>query len=156
MINLKASRKTGTINVGVNPVTNINVAGNPSTPTTVRYPPINEGTIPPAPGSEFVSVAPQAVRLSSDEHTSAVSSFTANIPTSDNRSKGDMTYYQRQALDPGTFQLDEDQLDLLCYPNKQELSFVESTAKLTETNYFSFLDSRRNNIANRFINSLYK
>ena len=84
MINLKASRKTGTINVGVNPVTNINVAGNPSTPTTVRYPPINEGTIPPAPGSEFVSVAPQAVRLSSDEHTCAVSSFTANIPTSDN------------------------------------------------------------------------
>ena len=78
------------------------------------------------------------------------------IPTSDNRSKGDMTYYQRQALDPGTFQLNEDQLDLLCYPNKQELSFVESTAKLTETNYFSFLDSRRNNIANRFINSLYK
>ena len=73
MINLKASRKTGTINVGVNPVTNINVAGNPSTPTTVRYPPINEGTIPPAPGSEFVSVAPQAV-----------TSFTANIPTSDN------------------------------------------------------------------------
>ena len=37
-----------------------------------------------------------------------------------------------------------------------QLSFVESTAKLTETNYFSFLDSRRNNIANRFINSLYK
>ena len=37
MINLKASRKTGTINVGVNPITNINV-NNPSTPTTVSYP----------------------------------------------------------------------------------------------------------------------
>ena len=45
-------------------------------------------------------------------------------------------YYQRQAADPGTFQLNEDQLDLLCYPKKQELSFVESTSKLTEANYF--------------------
>lgn len=78
------------------------------------------------------------------------------IPTADNRSKGDQTYYQRQAADPGTFQLNEDQLDLLCYPKKEELSFVESTAKLTETNYFSFLDSRRNSIANKFINALYK
>lgn len=78
------------------------------------------------------------------------------IPTSDNRSKGDITYYQRQANDPGTFQLQEDQLDLLCYPNKQELSFVESTTKLTENNYFSFLESRRNNIANKFIKALYK
>ena len=65
-------------------------------------------------------------------------------------------YYQRQAADPGTFQLNEDQLDLLCYPKKQELSFVESTSQLTEANYFSFLDGRRNNIANRFINALYK
>ena len=78
------------------------------------------------------------------------------IPTADNRSKGDMTYYQRQTNDPGTFELNEDQLDLLCYPNKQELSFVESTSKLTEDNYFSFLECRRNNIAKRFINSLYK
>lgn len=78
------------------------------------------------------------------------------IPTADNRSKGDMTYYQRQASDPGTFLLNEKQLDFLCYPNKQELSFVEATAKITEANYFSFLDSRKNSIVNRFINAIYK
>ena len=44
MINLKAHRKTSTINVGVNPVTNINV-NNP-----VQYPP---------PDNNFQSVAPQ-------------------------------------------------------------------------------------------------
>jgi len=78
------------------------------------------------------------------------------IPSSDNRSKGDLTYYQRQAHDPGTFQLNDNELENLCYPTKQELSFVESTLGLTEINYFSFLDSRRNYIAKKFINALYK
>ena len=48
MINLKANKKTGTINVGVNPVTNITV--NPTQPTTVAYPP---------PTDTFQSVSPQ-------------------------------------------------------------------------------------------------
>ena len=52
MINLKASRKTGTINVGVNPITNINV-NNTTQPTTVHYPSPSD----PA----FVSVAPTVV-----------------------------------------------------------------------------------------------
>ena len=44
MINLKASKKTGTINVGVNPITNINVNNPP--PGTVQYPPLNDQTFP--------------------------------------------------------------------------------------------------------------
>ena len=58
MINLKASRKTGTINVGVNPITNINVA-NPNqasamltNPPTLNYPDPN-----------FPSVAPVATEV---------------------------------------------------------------------------------------------
>ena len=50
MINLKANKKTGTINVGVNPVTNITV--NPTQPTTVQYPPLGGEVAPP-------SVSPQ-------------------------------------------------------------------------------------------------
>ena len=52
MINLKANKKTGTINVGVNPVTNITV--NPTQPTTVAYPPPTD----PVQGA-FQSVSPQ-------------------------------------------------------------------------------------------------
>lgn len=45
MINLKASKKTGTINVGVSPITNINLNNPP--PGTVQYPPpINDQTFP--------------------------------------------------------------------------------------------------------------
>ena len=61
MINLKASRKTGTINVGVNPITNINVHNPPGTTgssangvcptTTVHYPDPNS--------VDFQSVNPQ-------------------------------------------------------------------------------------------------
>ena len=66
MINLKASRKTPTINVGVNPVTNVHVTNRgegSSGPTMVHYPPVDNGI----PNGEFVSVAPQA----------AMSTFTA-------------------------------------------------------------------------------
>ena len=42
MINLKANKKTGTINVGVNPITNITVNPAHNGPTQVQYPPVEE------------------------------------------------------------------------------------------------------------------
>ena len=53
MINLKASRRTGTINVGVNPITNINVA-NPNQASAV----LGNGTSLNYPDPNFPSVAP--------------------------------------------------------------------------------------------------
>ena len=54
MINLKASRRTGTINVGVNPVTNINVA-NPNQASAM----LNNGTASLSyPDPNFPSVVP--------------------------------------------------------------------------------------------------
>ena len=41
MINLKANKKTGTINVGVNPITNITVNPAQNGPTQVQYPPVD-------------------------------------------------------------------------------------------------------------------
>ena len=73
MINLKASRKTPTINVGVNPVTNVHVTNRGvSEPTTVQYPPPME-----QPNGEFVSVSPQA----------AMSTFTATPIVDDDPEK---------------------------------------------------------------------
>ena len=58
MINLKASRKTPTINISANPVTNVHVTNRDghAAATAVRYPDPNA----PLPG-EFVSVMPQQV-----------------------------------------------------------------------------------------------
>lgn len=78
------------------------------------------------------------------------------IPSADNRSKGEQTYYQRQAQDPGTFKLDQAQLDAFGYPSKAELTFVEATSTLTEANYFSFLETRRKNILKKFIDAMYE
>ena len=74
MINLKASRKTPTINVGVNPVTNVHVTnrGTADNPTMVQYPPPME-----QPNGEFVSVSPQA----------AMSTFTATPIVDDDPEK---------------------------------------------------------------------
>ena len=55
MINLKASRKTPTINISTNPVTNVHVTNRSAEhPTMVQYPPVME-----QPNPEFVSVSPQ-------------------------------------------------------------------------------------------------
>lgn len=77
------------------------------------------------------------------------------IPSSDNRSKGELTYYQRQANEPGTFKLDCTQLDQLGYPTKKELAFVESTSTMTEANYFAYLEGRKKTILYKFITALY-
>lgn len=77
------------------------------------------------------------------------------IPSGDNRSKGEQTYYQRQASDPGTFKLDETQLDAFGYPTKKDLAFVEATSTLTEKNYYKFLEERRKVILHKFIEALY-
>ena len=55
MINLKASRKTPTINISANPVTNVHVTNRSAEhPTVVQYPPVEQPM-----GGEFVSVSPQ-------------------------------------------------------------------------------------------------
>ena len=87
MINLKACRKTPTINVGVNPVTNVQVSNSTEKQgtqyeTTVRYPPCVDGSVPvaphpsagPAPG--FVNVNPHAV----NSFTADMSAFQSDDP----------------------------------------------------------------------------
>ena len=78
------------------------------------------------------------------------------IPSADNRSKGELTYYQRQANDPGTFKLDCTQLEQLGYPTRSELAFVESTSTMTEGKYFAYLEERRKTILNKFMSAMYK
>lgn len=77
------------------------------------------------------------------------------IPSSDNRGKGELTYYQRQAKDPGIFKLDCSQLDQLGYPSKTELAFIDATSTMTEKNYFEYLDGRKKTILHKFITALY-
>ena len=81
MINLKAIRKTPSITVGCNPVTNVHIDSGKVEPS-VRYPAADQGVAGPGityPNTgEFVSVAPQA----------PVSSFTAStVPLSDDPEK---------------------------------------------------------------------
>lgn len=78
------------------------------------------------------------------------------IPRKDNRSKGDLTYYEKQKIDPDTYTLNKDALSELSYPTEEELSFVNSTDTLTEENYRKFLDDRRKYLADRFIKLIYK
>ena len=78
------------------------------------------------------------------------------IPKSENRGKGEYTYYQKQKKDPGTYTLNQDALDALCYPTKGELSFVESVSTLNAVNYSLFLDNRSKFISHRLTEKLFK
>lgn len=77
------------------------------------------------------------------------------IPATDNQSKGEKTYYQRQSEKPGAFTLNQKQLDDLAYPTRTELNFVESTDTLTKANYDLFLKNRKEFITNKMIERLY-
>ncbi len=78
------------------------------------------------------------------------------IPYSDNRSKGDRTYYQDQAMSPDSaYPLDEKTLVDLGYPSKQELQFVESADTLTKENYEMFLREREKLVTNLMMGKLY-
>ena len=78
------------------------------------------------------------------------------IPKSENRGKGDMTYYQKQKKDASSYTLNADALDTLCYPLVTELEFVESVSTLTAENYFAFLADREKYITHRMITKLYE
>jgi hypothetical protein len=78
------------------------------------------------------------------------------IPSTDNRSKGEKTYYQRQSDDPGTFTLNQTQLDNLGYPKKYELQFVNATSTLTQDEYNKYLGDRKNYLSNRMIALLFQ
>ena len=84
MINLKASRKTPSITISANPVTNVHVTNRgegSSGPTMVQYPPVDMGV----PNGEFVSVNPLPAQVCSSELSqTAMSSFTATPIVDDN------------------------------------------------------------------------
>lgn len=78
------------------------------------------------------------------------------IPKSENRGKGDMTYYQKQKKDASSYTLNETALEALNYPRKKDLVFVESVSTLTAKNYFLFLSEREKYITHRMITKLYE
>lgn len=78
------------------------------------------------------------------------------IPDTDNRGKGELTYYEKQEKEPGTYTLNQEQLDDLVYPRREELSFVDSTDTITEGAYDAFLRSRKEIILKAVMDRLYK
>ena len=78
------------------------------------------------------------------------------IPKSDNRGKGELTYYQRRKKHPSAFTIDDAMLNDLCYPSESELSFVESHETITKNNYLTFLKNRAFFLARTFIDKIYK
>lgn len=78
------------------------------------------------------------------------------IPKGDNRSKADLTYYQKKNQNPTAFKLSEVELDRYLYPTHSELMFVESPESITSDHYKRFLKDRVTTITNRMIKALYK
>lgn len=78
------------------------------------------------------------------------------IPRGDNRSKEDLTYYQKKLKAPSAFKLDESELDKYLYPTRNELLFVESVDTITIAKYKSFLKNRVTTITKRMIAALYE
>ena len=96
MINLKACRKTPTINVGVNPVTNVQVSNSTEKQgtqyeTTVRYPPCVDGSVPVAPLSDELGARP---RVSPHPSMGPAPGFVTSTPHAVNSFTADMSAFQ--------------------------------------------------------------
>lgn len=78
------------------------------------------------------------------------------IPKAENRGKGDLTYYQKQKKDAGSYTLNTEALATLSYPRKKDLAFVESVETITTEKYFTFLSDREKYITKRMIDGLYE
>lgn len=79
----------------------------------------------------------------------------AKIPSFDNRSKREYTYYQLVDFKKNAIELSDEFLEKCQYPQKNEISFVNSIDTFTRENYMKFLNDRKKYLANKLITIIY-
>lgn len=77
------------------------------------------------------------------------------MPSFDNRSKREYTYYELKERKNTAIELNEEKLNSFSYPTREELRFVESDISLTLESYKNFLDNRKKYLVNEFIRLFY-
>lgn len=83
-------------------------------------------------------------------------SNVAIMPSFDNRSKRELTYYELISQRSSAIELDIDMLDSFGYPKHDDLRFVESTENFTSNNYIHFIKNRTNYLINEFMDLFFK
>lgn len=79
------------------------------------------------------------------------------LPSFDNRSKREHTYYELVKLRDGSaLSYDASKLDKYLYPTKEKLEFVESTLSFDMEAYERFKKNRSNQLINLFLNGVYQ
>ncbi len=77
------------------------------------------------------------------------------IPSFENRSKRELTFYQLQRKREDIIKISTQELEHYAYPLKEELSFTESDSTFTQDNYLKFLNNRKIFLVNRTLEILF-
>ena len=72
------------------------------------------------------------------------------LPVKDNRSKRDKTIYE-YAADRPSLVFNSDFIEMIDYPSKQELSFIDAPIDQFRTSYESLIETRSKKVLNRFL-----
>ncbi len=79
------------------------------------------------------------------------------LPSFDNRSKREKTYYELiESKDATALTYDKELLEKYLYPEHTEIKFIESQSDFTVTNFNRFKKDRANTLINMFVNAYYK
>lgn len=79
------------------------------------------------------------------------------LPSFDNRSKREKTYYELiESKDATALTYDKELLEKYLYPEHNEIKFIESQSDFTVTNFNRFKKDRANTLINMFVNAYYK
>ena len=79
------------------------------------------------------------------------------LPSFDNRSKREKTYYELiESKDDTALTYDKELLEKYLYPEHNEIKFIESQSDFTVANFNRFKKDRANTLINMFVNAYYK
>ena len=110
---------------------------------------------------DFEHIIPQArldMLMTRDKNVAGVSSPSnlTMIPSFDNRSKREKTYYELiDSKDETAMSYDKELLDKYLYPERADIRFVEAQSDFTVENYNRFKKDRTNQLINLFFDELY-
>lgn len=92
----------------------------------------------------------------------ATTSNVANIcnitflPQFENKSKNHLTIYEMNEQKQTLYELNDEFLDILLYPTKEELDFIKTENSFTDVAYNKFLKNRRDFLIRTFMNLFFE
>lgn len=94
-------------------------------------------------------------RFATTSNVANISNITF-LPQFENKSKNHLTIYEMNEQKQTLYELNDEFLDILLYPTKEELDFIKTENSFTDVAYNKFLKNRRDFLIRTFMNLFFE